>query len=147
MADYALINGHRYGWASIEAHLEGEVARDFTEINYSTDNDPGEARGKGMRVIGRTRGEAKHDGSMTMNKAEAQKFIARLGNGFTLKSFGITVSYEEAGEGGVITDRLIGCRIKKIEDAPKVGNEPLTVKFDLHIMRITYNGFDPFEDK
>lgn len=147
MADNPVINGHKYGWASIEANVNSTIAREFTEITYSTKGDPGKARGAGMRVLGRTRGEADHEGSISMLKKEANAFIARLGKGFMLKSFPITVSYDETGDGGVVTDKLTGCRITDVEDSPKQGNEPLQVKFSLHIMRIEYNGVNPFEDK
>jgi len=146
MADTPIINGHRYGWASIEAKVDNTVAEDFTEITYSTKADPGKARGRGARVKATVRGEADHEGSITMHKAAAQAFIAKLGKGFMTKKFPIVVSYSEAAEGAVITDRLTGCQITSMEDTPKQGNESVMVKFDLHIMRIKYNGVDPFED-
>jgi hypothetical protein len=147
MADNPTINGHRYGWASVEFHVEGDRFPDITEITYSTSGEPGKVRGTGMRVVGRTRGEADHEGSVTMNKSQANRFIASLGDGFMLKSFNIDVHYkEDMGEGSPITDILTGCRITNMEDSPKHGPDGLTVKFDLHILRIYYDGYDPFED-
>jgi hypothetical protein len=146
MADNPVINGHKYGWASVEAHVDGIPQREFTEIAYSAKVDVGKARGAGTRVLGRTRGEADHEGSVTMLKAEAERWFTRLGHGFMLKSFPITVSYDETGDGGVKTDSLLGCRITNVEDNPKTGTDPLTVKVDLHIMRIRYNGIDPIGD-
>ena len=147
MADNPTINGHRYGWASVEFHVKGDRFPDITELTYSTKGEPGMVRGVGMRVIGRTRGEADHEGSVTMLKSQAQKFIASQGAGFMLKSFNITASYKEnEGEGAPITDTLEGVRITNVEDGPKQGGDALTVKFDLHIMRVKYNGIDPFED-
>lgn len=147
MADTPIINGFQFGWASVEAHVDGKPAEDFTEINYSTKADPGKARGFGVRVKARVRGEADHEGSFSMKKGAANAFIKRLGRGFMNKSFPITVSYAENAEGAVITDRLVGCMITNHEDSPKQGNEALMVKFDIHIMRITYDGVDPIEDK
>ena len=152
MPDTPLINGHKYGWASIELGLvDGSAAREFSEITYDTDGKPGDVRGAGMRVLGTTRGEAGHEGSITLTKAESQRIINKLGGpqkkGFMLKKFPITVSYSEDGEGGVITDTLLGCRITKVGNAPKQGPEGVRVKFDLHIMRIKYDGVDPFEDR
>lgn len=147
MADHPTINGHRYGWASVEVHAKGTPLLGITELTYSTKGEPGLVRGQGMRVVGRTRGEGDHEGSITALKSDAQKFLASLGPGFMMKSFGITSSYkEDEGEGSPITDELIGCRIKNIEDGPKQGGDALTVKMDLHILRVKYNGLDPFQD-
>jgi hypothetical protein len=146
MADNPTINGHRYGWASIEFHIAGNRRPDITELNYSTKGDPGLVRGAGMRVKGDTRGEADHEGSFTLLKSAAQALVRDLGPGFMRKRFNITASYREDGDEGVMTDELFGCRIKNVEDNPKQGNEPLSVKFDLHIYRITYDGVDPFAE-
>ncbi len=148
MADTPTINGHRYGWASTEFHVDGDRFPDITDLSYSSKGDPGLVRGTGMRVIGRTRGEADHEGSITMLKSKANAWFSTLGNGFMLKSFNITASYkEDEGEpDGPVTDELIACRMKSVEDNPKQGTDPLTVKIDLHIMRIKYDDVDPFED-
>lgn len=143
MADTPIINGNMYGWASVKPAIDGVDAPDITEINYSPSMDPGKVRATGTRVRGTTAGEADAEGSFTMLKREASVFIKRMGNGLMKKKFPITVTYEEDGEGELITDELFGCRITKIEDNPKQGTEPVTTKFDLHIMRLKLNGVDP----
>jgi hypothetical protein len=143
MADSPIINGNSYSWASIGFALDGVDTPDFTECTYSPSLEPGKVRGTGRRVKATTTGEADADGSFSMLKSQAAKFIKQMGHGFMNKKFTLTVSYDEEGEGGIVTDELFGCRITKVEDAPKVGNEPVQTKFDLHIMRMKLNGIDP----
>lgn len=143
MADVQTINGHNYSWASVAIAKDGIDTPDFTEITYGPSLDPGKVRAMGMRVRGTTKGEADGEGSFTMLKKQASLLIKQMGDGFMQKKFPLTISYDEDGEGGVVTDELFGCRITKVEDAPKVGTEPATTKFDIHIMRMKLNGVDP----
>jgi hypothetical protein len=143
MADSPIINGHAYSWASVGVAIEGVDTPDFTEITYSPTMEIGKVRGMGTRVRATTAGEADCEGSFTMLKGQAAVFIGQLGNGFMRQTFNMTVSYDEDGEGGIVTDELIACRITKVEDSPKQGTEAATVKFDLHILRMKLNGADP----
>ena len=147
MADSPIINGNAYSWASIGIALDGVDTPNFTEITYNGALEPGKVRGMGSRVYARTAGEADSDGSFTMLKAQAAKFIKQMGPGFMRKSFAITVNYDEDGEGGIVTDELFGVRITKVEDSPKVGTEGVTTKFDIHILRMKLNGVDPHGDE
>jgi hypothetical protein len=147
MADSPIINGHAYSWASIGCAIDGVDTPDFTEITYSPALEPGKVRAMGTRLRGTTSGEADADGSFTMLKSQASKFIKQMGHGFMHRTFTMTISYDEEGEGGIVTDELFGVRITKIEDAPKVGTEAATTKFDLHILRLKLNGIDPHGDE
>jgi hypothetical protein len=147
MADAPIINGNAYSWASIGFAIDGIDTPDLTEITYSPSLDPGKVRGLGRRVKATTAGEADADGSFSMLKGQAAKLIKSMGDGFMLKRFSITVSYDEDGEGGIVTDELFGVRITKVEDAPKQGNEAVVTKFDIHIMRLKLNGVDPHGTK
>lgn len=143
MADSPIINGHAYSWASIGAAIDGVDTPDFTEITYSPTLEIGKVRGMGTRVKATTAGEADGEGSFSMLKGQASKFIKAMGPGLMRKTFALTVNYDEDGEGGIVTDELFGCRITKIEDAPKQGTDAATTKFDFHIMRMKLNGVDP----
>lgn len=142
------VNGNRFGWASTAISILGDDTPDMQDISYKPKVDIGKARGKGSRTHGRTRGESDADGSFTLLKSTASKLIKKLGPGFMSgkKDFAISVSYSEIGEDEIITDELFGVRIVGCEDNPKQGTEPLTTKFDFHIMRIKLNGIDPFGD-
>lgn len=143
MANTTIINGHVYGWSSVGIAIEGVDTPDFTEITYKPSLEPGKARGMGSRIKGTTRGEADAEGSFTMLKGQAAKFIKQMGDGYMAKQFSMTVSFDEEGEGGIVTDELIGVRITDTEDAPKQGTDPATTTFSLHIMRLKQNGVDP----
>ncbi len=143
MADSPIINGHAYSWGSIGTAIDGVDTPDFTEINYSPSLEIGKVRGLGTRVKATTVGEADAEGSFSMLKGQAAKFIKAMGDGLMRKTFAITVSYDEDGEGGIVTDELFGCRITKIEDSPKQGTDAVVTKFDIHILRLKLNGVDP----
>lgn len=148
MATNPTINGNVFSWASVELALDGVDTPDFTEVNYTASQDIGKARGMGTRLKGTTAGESDGEGSFSMLKGQATKFIKQLGHGFLKKKrIGLVVSYQEDGEDEITTDELIACRIIKVENNPKIGTEPLTVKFDLHIMRMKLAGIDPHGDE
>jgi hypothetical protein len=43
----------------------------------------------------------------------------------------------------IITEKVVGCRIKKADDAHQEGEEALKVKVDLHALYIVRNGQRP----
>lgn len=147
MANTPVINGHRYGWASVELAQDGVDQPEFTEVSYTVTQEVGDVRGKGTRVRGTTQGESGVDGSVTMTLGQAAIFERSLGKGFMKKKFPLTVSYSEDGEGDMITDELIGCQITSREVNPSQGTDPVTVTYELHILRIKLNGLDPHGDE
>lgn len=147
MAENPTINGHKYSWASIEVHADGVDQPQITSIDYTTEGEAAEVFAKGMQQQGDTAGQFKHNGSLEMLEKQWDKLKSQLGKGFMRKRFPYTVSYDEDGEGGIITDDLIGVRIMKVNKANSVGTEASKVKLDLHIMRILYNGVDPVDEK
>lgn len=148
MATNPVINGNVFSWASVEVGVDGVDTPDFTEVNYKASQDIGKARGTGTRVKGTTAGESDGEGSFSMLKGQASKFIKQLGHGFLKKKrISLTVNYQDDGEDEIITDELISCRITNVEDNPKQGTEPLTTKFDIHILRMKLAGIDPHGDE
>lgn len=144
---FPLINGHRYGFASIEASPAGNITTGFKSINYKTKTEAGLARGTSFFPSGRPEGQNTSDGSAEMYKRDFQALIEKLappgsGKGFTRVPFDMPVAYAEDGE-GVITDTLFGVRIVSAEDSHSEGPDALTVKMELSIMRISYNGIFP----
>lgn len=146
MANTPIINGSRYGWASVELAQEGVDQPEFTELSYSAMQEVGDVRGKGTRIRGTTPGESSCEGSVTLTLGQAAIFEAALGAGFMKKKFALTVSYSEAAEGAVITDELFGCQITNRTVNPQQGTDPITVSYDLHILRMKLNGLDPHGD-
>ncbi len=144
---YPDINGNRFSFASVAATTmptPGGVAGaplamlGFKEVSYSSSKEPGMVYGTSSKPLGRTRGQAKYEASMTMYKKEADAFLATLGDGFMDVPFLLLVQYAE-GTDPIQTDQIIGCKITKHEDTAS-GTDALAVKFTLSVMDIKYNG-------
>ena len=142
--DYPLINGTRYSFASIELTLNGQRYVGFKELNYNQDLDPGEVRGAHSQMLGRTRGDLKADGSISMFEEEWNSLLAALGAGYMEVPFDVSAAYAETNS-PTITDVLHGCRIKKVDKSRSQGTEGLVVKLDLSIVWITLNGVEPLK--
>jgi hypothetical protein len=143
-----LINGNRYDYSSIKAMLDGLSYLGFKSINYSHALEPGEVYGTHAQKMGRTRGQYKPEASFEMYKEEYALLLLGLGPGYMERSFDIVVNYEE-WDGSiqrVITDNIIGFRIKKAENAHSSGNEPLTVKVEGSVMYVLENGLAPLNN-
>ena len=140
MSTNPLINGIVYDHSSIEANIKGVRYLQLSEIEYSDTLEPGKLRGAAAKVLATTRGEYSAEGSFSLSKQDGNQLIADLGQGFKAKSFPIVVNYAEAGL-DMITDRLQGCRITKVE-ATSSGTDATMLKFSIHIMNILWNGFD-----
>lgn len=142
MATYPLINGVRYDFSSIEARIAGQLFLGFKEISYNETLEPGEVRGTSAQLLARTRGEYKAEGSVTLFKQEWAELLALLGNGYLEVVFPIVVHYADTAM-PVITDNLVGVRLKGGDNAHSQGTDPLVVKSDLHIMYIKQAGLKP----
>jgi hypothetical protein len=148
MAAYPIVNSVSHDWSSVEIDL-GEAAGIFTaitELTYSDNLEPGEARGTSAQRLALTRGEYTAEGSITMLHRDAREFIELLGQGFKEAIFHITVNYSDVVAADVLTDRIIGCRIGSTEGGGSQGSDPLATTFSLNVMRIEWNGYDPLVD-
>lgn len=138
---YPLINGVRHDFSSIEAKIAGRSFLGFEEITYSHSREPGDVYGTHAQRIGRTRGQYKAEAAVVMYKAEYADFIASLGDGYMEKTFELVVSYSERFDGRLktITDRIVGCTIRRSEDSHRQGNEALRVRVELDPMYVLEN--------
>lgn len=146
MADFPLVNGNRFSWASIVLNANGTEITGITEISYSHKLEPGTVRGAGPWKAGRTRGEYTAEGSLTLLRSDWDAFRDSLGDGFLEIDFTTSVSYSEVAEGPVVTDELVGCRIKGPEHSPSQGTDPTTVQLPLDILYILENGKLPLKN-
>lgn len=140
--EYPLINGHRYSYASIEADINGKKFYGHKEISYNQELEPGEVRGAHSQLLGRTKGDLKAEASLTTYLEEWQELLEALGDGYMETPFDIIVSYAEEGR-PTVTDKLRGCRIKRVEESHSQGTDALTVKLDLHVLWIEFDGRKP----
>lgn len=138
------INGFVYGYSDINIDINGRIFSDVTEVNYETTIEKGELRGTNPVPSGYTIGYASYKGSMSLGKDEASEFMQALGNGFAGVPFTVTVTYGPTRDSLTVfktqTDVLNGCAIASIGNAHTPGANALTVKFDLVIQDIAYEG-------
>lgn len=142
MADYPLINGFRHDWSSAEIKLAGTVVRGIKSLSYKPSSEPGEVFGTHAQKLGRTRGQLKFEASIELYLTEYEELKGSLGDGYLEKSFSIVAQYSEEGQ-PVVTDELLGCRIKSPDKSFQSGSDALTVKLDLDVMLIIENGVKP----
>lgn len=142
MADYPVINGNAYSWASVAFRFDGGEGIYVKEISYSHSVERETMRGAGMRPLGYTRGEYSAEGSMTLMKEGWNALRAKFGNGYMERSFSISVSYAEVGQ-PTVTDELLDCRISSVENNPSQGSEGLEVSIELSILSIREGGLNP----
>jgi hypothetical protein len=139
---FPLINGHRYSFASIEALFNDIPMIGFKSLNYGDSLEPGEVYGSRSQLLGATRGKQKATSDFEMYRLEWDFLIRTLGVlgvGFGESYFDISCSYAELNQ-PVVTDRLLGCRIKKFDLSNTDGTDPTVVKNELFITRVKVAG-------
>lgn len=137
------INGFIPDWGSIEIALNGR-RYEAKEVNYQVTVERTAVHGAGGKKLGLTRGTVDYEADVTLYIQEAVDFLRDLGDAFAEKTFSITVSYSLPG-GAVVTDRLLGCRVKSVENGHSQGTEPLTRKFTLDVMEVKFDEKSPFK--
>ncbi len=142
MADYPLINGFAYSWASCKFKIDGADAIYIKEISYTHTVERAKMRGAGMRPLGETRGEYEAEGSVTLTREGWDQLRAKLGNGYMEKRFSISTSYAEEGQ-QTVTDELLDCKINSVENSPSQGTDGLEVSLELSVMSIREGGLNP----
>lgn len=130
---YPLVNGVRYSFASIEFDVAGKVILGMKEIAYTETQEPGEIRGTSSQLLGRTAGDYGVESSCTMYREEWDDLLDTLGEGYLRTVFDINVTYADEGA-PTKTDKLVGCRIKSVEQSNSQGTEGLEVQLELHVM-------------
>lgn len=142
MATYPLVNNIAHDYSCIEIDANGKIYTGITEISYSQKLEPGAVMGTSAQKLARTRGSHSAEGSMTMNLADAEEFIADLGEGYMETSFSMTVTFSD-GATAPHVHRLIGCRITSDDFSHAQGPDPTQNSFTLDVMRIERNGLSP----
>lgn len=117
-----------------------------TEISYSDKSDPGIVRGAQRQPLGITPGQYEAEGSITFHRRWYQEFVNSLAGGIYDTFFNLTVSYDMGDGLGLLTDQLIGCRLKSNEGSFTQGNDPLVQKLGLFISYILWDGKLPLDN-
>lgn len=147
-----LINGNMYQFSSIVLTVNGVPFDLITEVNYSSTNESAQFYGTHKTPISQTKGNLKHEASMTVPVTARDALLALItrggSRGWADAPFTVTVSYAEAGA-PVTTDVLDGCRVLGMSKSHSQSNEVLSVEFTLSVPTIIYgNGlFRPFFDE
>ena len=141
---YPQVNNRTCDYSSIRFEIDGDQYVAAKSINYSDGMEPGELRGTASMRLARTDGDYKAEGSIELSIEEAEKLLAKLGDGFYQKVFNAVVQYSFGANPALITDEIIGIRLKKKDNANSQGADPSMVKFDLDPMYIIHNGRRPF---
>jgi hypothetical protein len=144
------INGVRHDFTTLRFMVGVTRYFEISELSYSDTLAPGKVRGTGAAIRGRTQGIYDAEGSVSMYKAEFQLLaqalqILRPDLGFGVVPFTISASYGKDAA-TLLTDVLIGCRIKKVDNSHKEGSDALMVKLDLDVLRIEHDGLSLVSD-
>ena len=144
---YPNINGLRLDWSCVELRLGALIFTGVKSVTYKHALEPGELRGTRAQLIGRTRGKYSADASVELYRQEYDAFItqlsafgAPLGLGYMEVSFDMQCSYAATLLDIPTVDRVIGCRLKQADRTHSEGEEPFTIKCDLHAMYIVEGG-------
>lgn len=141
-----LINGNYVDFSSIDlgfSHMPGVLDfKGFSELNYGDGMDPGIVRGAQPQPLGITPGQYAAEGDLTLVKAYHEEFFRALGAaGGSIYGtfFHVTVTFElQLATTGIVTERLIGCRLKKTDANQTQGNDALMRKYSIFISRIDW---------
>lgn len=141
-AQYPTINGVRFDFSSIEIIVQGIRFAGIKSLNYSHTLEPGMVYGTSAQKQGRTRGQYSAEGSIEIYKADWGDLLVLLtaaGRGFMEQEFTIAAMYSELVPATIMTDTIVGARIKKPDHSYTEGSDPLTVKCDFDAMYILEN--------
>lgn len=128
-----LVNGHRFGFSSIEAFasvgiLPRQLFLDITDINYAEAVEFEFKQGTARVPLGSTPGNwIPQECSFKMGKSTFQYQLVQLaGAGWLGLNFRFDVAYADIGE-PIVIDSVVG-RLTGVSDAHSYGNEPLEVE-------------------
>jgi hypothetical protein len=147
MVPTPLINGNRYDYSSVDIRIAGKSFRGVKSISYKDSLEPGEVFGTHAQALGVTRGQYKAEGSVEVYKEELDDILTALSalppGGYLESRFNVEVHYAEAPAAPTVTDKLIGCRVKAVDENHQSGTDPLSVKLDLYVQHVERHGKNP----
>lgn len=136
------INGNYYDWESVEILLPSGIAVGVTEISYNDERDIEPRYGRGAVPRGYGRKNYKAEGSMVLDRDEAERFRAGQGGTYYGKTpFPVIVAYANDDQAR-ITDTLPDCLVTKADTSAKQDDDNAgAVTLDFIILSpIKWNG-------
>lgn len=144
--DNAVVNGTRYGFVDIKISIDGADTIELLSIDYSDTIERGEVRGTRQQMIGMTRGDYKAEASFKLTKESYTALIALMGSGYGNRMFSIVVQYANDSE-PLVTDEIVGCKIKSAKDSHSKGTDGLETEVELDVIKgIVRNGVTIIDD-
>jgi hypothetical protein len=136
MASYPQTSGFRHSWAGLKIKSGPADVFGCRKISYKQTRERSIVYGHGVQALGRTRGRAACEGSITFLYMEWEDFKAGLGPGYMDKTFDLLVQREEVGNDRMFTDELISCTIDDVSKDDSEGTDASEVEVTLGILRI-----------
>ncbi len=143
--DKPTINGIAYDYASIEVQVDGVQYIQVQDVAYNDSCEPGEGYGTHPQAVVVTTGQYKAEGSMSLYLEAAELLRTALGAGFMVKTFDVVINFAPTGK-NMVTHKLLGCRIKRVDDSHAQGTDAIKEKFDLRVTKIERGGILPLPD-
>lgn len=137
---FPAINGQKHAYSDVCTTLGDIKHRGITSVGYTTETTASDAPGQGPTRAGVAMGKVKNEGSLEMYRADADAFLATLGQGYSRVPFQINVVYRAVVGSPLVRDTLNGVRITKVENTPADGDEPMKTKFTLNIGEVLLSG-------
>jgi hypothetical protein len=144
---YPVINGYVPSYASVEVNLGGDTGGTnlpgVKSISYKEALAMSRIYGNSVNPQGRTRGQLTASGSIEFYRDQWDAVIALLSGtgswGFSEKQWTLNITYAETPL-TTACDVLIGVRFHSPDTSPAEGTEALTVKCEMDVMQVKWNG-------
>lgn len=154
---YPLANGDRFDASSIELQLNTKKYIGVKSIKYRHSLEPGMVYGFSAQPLGRTRGQYKAEGTISIYREEFQDLsidLQTLAVGLLEANFLATITYSELNPlngqlptgvvGSTSTDTVVGMRFSATDHSVEAGtSDPLVVELPFTALYCLINGALP----
>lgn len=138
--DFPEINGQKHTFADVVIAVDTAKHRGFTKMEYGVKRAMTDTHGTGPNRVGVALGKVTYEASAEMYRADLDRLLAQLGDGYTNVVFPITVSYRTRVGAPLITDALSGVRIMEIKPAASEGDEAVKASITFNVGGLLLNG-------
>ena len=140
---YPNVQGFQPSFVEVECTLSSLKIQGLKEVKWTQSLEASDAYGAGPHKLGRTVGQFKPEGSMTVYTPQWRDIVAELAtrapNGWALAAFDLTINFRAYDDAPLRTVVLEGCRITKVEESYS-GTDPAAMSLTLNLMNIKADG-------